>query len=221
MARKRNYRRANRKRRAYKRRVYNKKTATLGLGFPKKVKIVHKYCETITLSPSTGTMSVYNFSANGMYDPNITGTGHQPLYFDQMTPIYDHYTVIGSKIKVTFSEIDAPSFPIQCGIFLNDNTTLIPTLASDVAEQSLGRIKLLSSDHPWCVQSKKFSLKKIYGKVNVSQDGYRGDASSNPTEQSYYSLFAQCYPDQSATVQCLVELEYIAIWSELKDIASS
>lgn len=36
-----------------------------------------------------------------MYDPDLTGFGHQPYFFDQLTDIYSHYVVIGSKIKIS------------------------------------------------------------------------------------------------------------------------
>ena len=40
-------------------------------------------------------------------DPNHTGVGHQPLYFDQLMTIYNHYIVIGAKITVKFTAYPA------------------------------------------------------------------------------------------------------------------
>ena len=44
---------------------------------------------------------------NSLFDPDFTGTGHQPYYFDQFATIYQRYTVIGSKLTATFTPIPA------------------------------------------------------------------------------------------------------------------
>jgi len=80
-----------------------------GAGFPQKMVMTHKYCDKVQLTSTLGVITNYLFSTNGLYDPNITGTGHQPAYFDQMTPIYNNYTVIMSRIKVTFWADDTNS----------------------------------------------------------------------------------------------------------------
>ena len=42
------------------------------------------------------------FVANGAFDPNLTGVGHQPRGFDQFMAGYETFTVTGSKISVNF-----------------------------------------------------------------------------------------------------------------------
>lgn len=58
------------------------------------------YGETFTLNPGVGSLASYVFRANSCYDPNLTGIGHQPRGFDQLMALYDHGTVIASKIDV-------------------------------------------------------------------------------------------------------------------------
>ena len=45
-----------------------------------------------------------------MFHPDKSSVGHQPMYFDQLQAIYDHFTVINSRIKVTpfYSEDTQP-----------------------------------------------------------------------------------------------------------------
>lgn len=64
------------------------------------------YFEDITLNPApraigAGGSNVWNFSFNNLYDTNSTGTGHQPMYFDNYSQLYDRYKVSFAKITVT------------------------------------------------------------------------------------------------------------------------
>lgn len=52
-----------------------------------------RYSDVITISLSAGTVQSYSFRANSLFDPDRTGTGHQPLGFDQLTAIYNRYVV--------------------------------------------------------------------------------------------------------------------------------
>ena len=65
---------------------------------PLKMAATLLYSDQITLNPAAGTVSKHVFSANGLFDPNITGVGHQPRGFDQYMALYNHYTVIGARI---------------------------------------------------------------------------------------------------------------------------
>jgi len=50
-----------------------------------------RYSDYFQLTTTSGAVSTYVFAANGLYDPNITGTGHQPMGFDQLLQFYNHY----------------------------------------------------------------------------------------------------------------------------------
>lgn len=65
-----------------------------------------RYAQMISLDPkpealgATGS-NVWQFCGNGLYDPDITGVGHQPMYFDNYAALYNKYRVIKSYISVT------------------------------------------------------------------------------------------------------------------------
>jgi len=53
------------------------------------------YVETTAMDPTSGTAASQLWNLTGMYDPNQTGTGHQPLGFDQWLGIfYNYYCVV-------------------------------------------------------------------------------------------------------------------------------
>lgn len=100
-----------------------------------------RYSDVITLTSTSGSLAKYIFSLNSCYDPDVSGTGHQPLMWDQLTALYNRYVVKGAKIKCQFSPISnttsttQPSGPMVIGIMGDaDNTT--PTTGSTIMESN-------------------------------------------------------------------------------------
>lgn len=63
-----------------------------------------RYVENISLTSGLGTeYKTYQYAGNDLYDPNITGTGVQPEYFDQIcgaNTLYKRYVVMASKVSI-------------------------------------------------------------------------------------------------------------------------
>lgn len=100
-------------------------------GFPDRLKTRLQYCDVVQLAASAGTPALYQFRMNGLYDPDYTGTGHQPQWFDQLSAVYQTYRVLGSKITVTFipnqvSDIEGnDKGPYICGITTHAGTSTL------------------------------------------------------------------------------------------------
>lgn len=62
------------------------------------------YWDSITLNTllSADNYIEYTFAINGLHDPDITGTGHQPRGWDQWKNFYGYYLVRGCKYDITF-----------------------------------------------------------------------------------------------------------------------
>lgn len=203
----------------------HKNMVVLGKGLPKKIMVTHKYRESVTLSTVAGVIAFYQFSCNGMFDPNTTGTGHQPMYFDQLGALYDHYTVIGSKIiwKVV-PYASGANTGMKMAVFINDDTTTTPTTVDMIAEETSGQLRLIpTGSNNTFTFNQKWSAKKAFGGSVMANDKLSGDTSANPTEQSYYQIALSGIGGQVDNVGVIVEvfIEYIAIWTELRDIAGS
>lgn len=202
-----------------------KPSVSLGKGFPSKLSATLKYREYVYLNASSGILSNYLFSANGLFDPNTTGGGHQPMFFDQYMALYNHYHVIGSKCKVTFVHSAGVSTNAGAvGIFLNDDTTTLATTYTAMDEQTQSKMKILGSsttddrETVTCM----FSPKRIYGPSLLSNNALRGNSGANPSEQSYFNIYAQSLDSLSSLgIYAWVEIEYIAVFTELKDFAQS
>lgn len=187
------------------------------LGLTMKSKLI--YAERgFTLNPgAAGTVSTHVFSAIGLFDPDITGIGHQPTGFDQIMTFYDHYTVIASKIYVRYQNNDSTNHQF-CGIFLKD-TAVTETDYRVIVENGLGTYTHLAanfSDQGVAELQYGCSTAKFMGRPNLlSEDDLRGSATSNPVDQAYFHVWAAPTTSvDSLTVVCSVRIEYVAVFTE-------
>lgn len=175
---------------------------------------------------TTGSVTAggYVFTANGLFDPNITGVGHQPMGFDQMMLFYEHYTVTKAKITVNFYNLDTDD-SVVVGLLVAPDATL-ETNFSKLNENGMLKKHWLtpSGGHdPKCSITLFANISKINGKKDVrSEDDFRGDAVSNPAEQTYFHLFAY----NQATVNTVnvafeVMIEYSAKFTEPRKMVQS
>lgn len=193
-------------------------------GFPKMMKMSHRYVDQITVTSTTGVAGIYQFRCNGMYDPDITATGHQPLYFDQMSAIYNHFCVIGSKIKIkTLPNAATAGVAYSICCFINDDSTVTNLNIPDCVEQRKAVSKVAGgiSAIPTYLTT-KWSAKKFFGRNPLSNTDLQGSGSGDPAEQSVYTIVVAANDKASTVVaSLLVEVDYIAVWKETKDIAAS
>lgn len=204
-------------------RPLQKSIVDFGLAFPAKAKMTHKYHEnfTMTVAAGGGIQTNYTFSANGMYDPNITGTGHQPFCFDQMAAVYNHYVVIASKITIRCGQYSTANSPMYVSIIYNDDSTVTPSFDTMAEQGNSISIALGAAQTEMRSLSLKYSAKKVFGGGLLANNGLQGSTTTNPTEASNYTVSLFSPSGAGGTIQCEAFIEYIAIWTELKDIAGS
>lgn len=182
------------------------------------------YAEIVTFNTGSVNTGGFVFTANGLYDPNITGVGHQPMGFDQMMLFYEHYTVTNAKLTVTLYNYTSTE-SVMVGVLVAPDAT-IETNYYKLLENGLLTRKWLSKEtnsnnmHTFTVSC---NLSKVNGKKDVkSEDDFRGDIASNPPEQTYFHLFAY---NQISTTICTVYgevvIEYDAIFTEPRKMIMS
>lgn len=229
-------RRAAKKARRRRRPRRRRKRVLPPLAFPDSKLVRLKYADTITINPAVGAIAQHVFCANGLADPDVTVAGHQPRGFDQWMLVYDHYTVIGAKIRVQAVPLGdsgtSRSVNLMPGIFgvtLDDNTLLEDTTVQSVIESHQGRKYRYTG--PLATHTagrgpsitKRFSAKKFFKKsAIVGADLYRGDVASNPTETANFGLwYGSIAGSDPPSMVFMVEIEYIALLTERKHLAQS
>lgn len=177
-----------------------------------------KYSEIVSFTLNANGLAGFVFSANGLFDPNVTGTGHQPMYFDQMMALYDHYHVMNSTIKFT------PLYTINVSSVwtaFTDDDANIGSTSPYAAIEKMGSVTTTESltQQPAKPLFQSFDAKKVFGGDPLSQSSLQGTASSNPSEQSYYFIYCNAGVDGgSSSVNVLVELWYDVVFDEVASV---
>jgi hypothetical protein len=172
-----------------------------------------KYAEHLVLTGTTGALGLWVFNASSLYDPNYTGTGHQPRGFDQLMPLYDHFVVLKSKIRVSVTPTSNTA-SMMAGVSLSATVTNQGDW-DDYAEGPVCRPAAAG----YCLTSGfiqptmfelHYSAKDFLGIPDpITADKLQGTISANPVDNAFYHIFCQDAAE-SATVQAsvLVEIEY-------------
>lgn len=184
------------------------------LGGSRKVTMI--YHERFDLNPGAATLASRIYRANSCYDPTVAIGGHQPRGFDQLMALYDHGTVIASKIDV--GAVNGNSIPATIVVSLRDNSSAfvafddaleVPTCSWTIANTANGGgvVNL----------SQTCSVKKFLGRPNVmSEDNLRFTASADCSEQAFYHI--SMGPTDGASdlgsVPFHVRIEYTVVLTE-------
>lgn len=85
-------------------------------GVPDRLYVKLRYREQLSWTQAAGNLGDNVYRGNSLFDPDLTGTGGQPLGFDQWSAFYGSYTVLGSSIDVSSQMNSGP--PQQAKVIL-------------------------------------------------------------------------------------------------------
>lgn len=227
MAKRRNYRR----RRRAKNSNFNKRTGS-GVGkmnpLPMKWRFQTRYMENnLIIDPTAGANKEHIMRLNSLYDPDYTYTGHQPLGYDQLSPLYTKYTVIGCRARVTLTnEGHAPAnfylFPSATGVSMVGDAQL-----STMCERGMARwCQLAPAGTGGCTKTLtlNWSARKWFGKSPFADDGCSALTSNNPSNIAWLHISVQPLnagsEDPLPAVGSIV-MEYISVLTEPKPMPQS
>lgn len=217
-----------RKKRNYRKKPYrnqrrrNYKLALMKSPMPTVYTTKLKYTQIIQIASNivAGVASVIVFSANGLYQPNITSSDHQPRGYDEIQALYSHYRVLGSKITFRCTNGDS-NFGAITGISLQASSSA-NTYITDYTEDS-NTVKRMVGNNDGSsvgVMTYKCAPHKFLG-LKYDEDNLRGNVSSNPSEQAYYHIFTNNVGGTTSAVTGEVEIEYLCQFFEPLSLTQS
>lgn len=199
-------------------------TKGVSQGFPKMMRLKHRYVDTVEIKSLNGAQTTYYWSVNGMYTTAQQGAPHQPYYFNQMEALYDHYTVVASKIKITAVTLNNPSEPMTMCLWVNDDAATSGSIEACQERSPSKNSKVTGNGYSKRdVLTQKWTLKESFGKPGtLAVSTTRGTYGTNPSEQQFYALSVQSVNKiNTASRYIQIEVEYDTIWNELIDLAKS
>lgn len=181
----------------------------------------------------TGVPALYQYSGNSLYDPDQTGTGHQPYWYTQIRNVYDKYKVWGSKISVTtYPYLDNPGTQPLGGVHGNIVVTIIPSdqltsfvpgevLDSDLQSIPYSRYKVIgmfTGNSKANTITHYMSTSKIYGytkkQLGADISLFESLFNASPTNEWYWHIYMNSL-DGVSVVNALmkVRLTYYATFN--------
>lgn len=168
--------------------------------FPTEMYIKFRYTDVLTLSADnlTGlTGSEIPYRLNSLFDPYFLTGGHQPLGFDQMSPIYQNYTVYKVDVQIRVLASVGTGEP-----FLAVNvkpSTSVYTLsglknAGEILEQPNNTI--LDGDDSRQCWNTTIDLSEIEGiskRKIMTENNYSAAVTANPTSTPFLGLACGTY----------------------------
>lgn len=230
----RNFRKKRVFRKAY---PHNSGAVTLKRLFPERLFAKLEYCDLFTLTINTNVNGAWGAAAlqvfqSSLYDPDYTGTGHQPMYFDQLmsaAQIYSYYRVYGIGYHIEFVNTNT-SQSMEAAIIFTPVAASI-TVASkpdwyrleeqaDVRSVSIGP----SSSRPTHVKG-YVSVAKTCGVSPLTvktDDRFRALYNTNPADVAFMQVYVTSGNVSAANIcQMKVRLTYYSEFSGLSIAAVS
>jgi len=171
-------------------------------------------------------MSSQVFRANSLYDPDLTGTGHQPNGFDTLMQAYDHFTVLASKIRVRTIQAASGGGTIEPGGII-------------IAWSDSGTFMASQTDYALCLEHRNVLASSFYGSSNqptlappleariniprilqkpssqiIDAHDYRGTVAANPNEGYFFEIGLFSFSSNPGAITLITEMEFDAVFTE-------
>lgn len=179
-----------------------------------------KYCKMIYaekgLSLTTGVIGAstdYIFRLNDIFDPNFTGTGHQPSMHDQMNAVFERYCVTGCAYKVSFSNSSTSNRQLVA-VYISDRDTTVTDITT-IIEQGSVQYRQLSVSTAGGSQATISGYVDLPQLMGMTKDAYTADSNyatefgNDPSDPGFlHCVAADIGSGGSTVITLMVELVF-------------
>ncbi len=182
-----------------------------------------RYVDVVSINPGAAGLATHTWRANSIFDPDLTGTGHQPLMRDEYALLYGQYRVLSTKIKATLVTSSTAGNVIPClyGVYRDVDTTLGYTLATSIIEdqRNKGGWKLGGPagmiDHPLPSVRTSFNARSFLSKEGNSHATAIGSNPAAGQDSAFFQLWAGSVAgNDPGAIQFLVQMDFIVEFSD-------
>lgn len=178
--------------------------------------------QLVSLNPGIGGLAASHvFTVNGLYDPDITGVGHQPAGFDQIMEFYDHYCVTYARITCTFTNLDANNSQ-TVAIYTSDAGATFTDIRIPIenGDCTFTELDTLGSALGQKTLTHTCDVKRYMGRRAIIDDAtLQGNNAANPSDGLFFVLTAapQASVDSSQVV-VQTTIEYVTTFLERRRV---
>lgn len=186
--------------------------------FPRKMRAVLRYSSTFNLEPGVGQTAHRIFRASSIYDPDLTGLGHQPYGHDTFQSIYNHYRVVKAVCKITSVEGEGNAI---FGLTITDDST-VNTTYDTVREVKPTKWLAVGPANQAQSLTQTYDAMQAFGPA--MQERLVGSFGINPDEGQYFDVWMQPANGSGGTAQLhsfVAAITYYVEFNELKDLGQS
>lgn len=222
--RRKNYGRKKRPQRKFRRRYKRRIPRSPGPPAVQYVKLPYTDFRLVSLAAST--LDTRSWSINSLFDPDVSGAGGQPLFFDQYATMYRTYRVYGAKymFKVSFgASTNACYHPTVCVLPCHDATTY-STIAVAMQMKGAKYRNLVPASTTTTIKGyiSMASLLGIPKRQVSSDDRFQADVSANPAERGHVHIYVQNNDGTNAMIMtCEIKIVYYCKFYDLKQVTAS
>lgn len=189
----------------------------IGWSFPPMLRNTMFYNNLNYLVLTAGAWNTYKLRCNSLHDPDASASATQPLYFSQLSTIYDHYTVISARIEIEYVSSVSGSTNLTVILYQDDDTTAATSVAQAINMPGV-KSQLTNSA---VAQSRKmyagWSAATTFGNPTPWTDPeLQGGPSVDPVEQSVWVVGAADSLGATQTLAFNCKITYEVMWDELR-----
>lgn len=221
-------RRGQRRMRRTRRKVFTSSMKSSSTPIPDRYFTKLRYTDIhgMSFTGGSGVPATQSYRINSIFDPDLTGTGHQPLGHDEMATLYNRYRVYGMKYRITLSNQSTTDYADIC-VSLRPNTTTYSSIYTAM-ESAYNQKSIVGPE----TGSRNISIIKGYASVaklrGISkrqlaiEEDYGALFGSNPGNIPLLTIFAQNQNSAtSITVNARVDLVYYVCLYDRKLLVQS
>lgn len=190
-----------------------------------------KYSDQFELAATAGQIVTQTYRLNSLYDPDLTGTGAQPRYYDQLfssTAPYGAYCVLGAKVKVKF--VNDNTSPASAGwVAIRARSSNTPAITgtdySALSEMQNTKYTIINSAYakPFMQLQGFYNTASIIGVKDIEDDeDANAEYNANPVDQALVDVhYAPIDLATTTSIYCIMDITYIVKALELRLVDQS
>lgn len=187
------------------------------IGFPDRYRCYLKYSEMSVNFTGSATPAAQVYRSS-LFDPNLTGVGHQPQYFDQLAAVYGRYCVLGMQaiVEVSNNSSTIPAFGVISFADLDISAQSVESL-SEWKYTKKFPIGTANGRGSFTISTPFVETAKIMGQPKVETDSnLYASVLATPTDP-WYVIIKMAADDGTSTINvyCKITIVFDVIFKEV------